>query len=105
MGTPTNFVDGVGDGADGGLGIVAPEEVSIAPVPPLKSTTQQSAEGVFCNTPSLCTDIVHARHNAASPVAAVSASSLLLSNRQGSWFSSSQFRLLNLLLSNQLERR
>lgn len=46
--TPTHFVDGV---SDGGIGTLAPQEVSIAPVPPLQSTTHQFAKGVFYNAP------------------------------------------------------
>jgi hypothetical protein len=41
--TPTNFVDSVG-----GVVVVNPEEVGIAPVPPL---TQQSTEGTFWHVP------------------------------------------------------
>jgi hypothetical protein len=43
IGTPTNFVDGVG-----GLGIVALEEAGITLVPPLP---QQSTEGTFWHVP------------------------------------------------------
>jgi hypothetical protein len=44
--TPTNFVDG-----DGGIGIIAPEELLITPVPPLQPMTQQSAKGAVMTTP------------------------------------------------------
>jgi hypothetical protein len=44
--TPTNVHDtGVHDDLDGGIGIMAPDELPIAPVPPLQYATQQSAEG------------------------------------------------------------
>jgi hypothetical protein len=46
IGVLTNFVDGVG-----GLGIVAPGEVGLPPVPPLQSATQQFAEGLYVNAP------------------------------------------------------
>jgi hypothetical protein len=38
--TPTSQAD---DDDDGGIGIMAPDELPIAPVPPLQSMTQQSA--------------------------------------------------------------
>jgi hypothetical protein len=40
--TPTSQAD---DDDDGGIGIMAPDELPIAPVPPLQSTMQQSAKG------------------------------------------------------------
>jgi len=36
---------------DGGIGIMAPDELPIAPVPPLQYTTQQSAEGAAFHAP------------------------------------------------------
>jgi hypothetical protein len=48
IGTPTNFVDGVGDG---GLVIMSSEEVGVAPVPPLPPPTQQSTERSFWHVP------------------------------------------------------
>jgi hypothetical protein len=45
---PTNFVNVDGDG---GVGIMALEELPIALVPPLQFTTQQSAEGAVFNAP------------------------------------------------------
>ena len=44
--TPTNIVDN-----DGGILIMAPEELHIAPVPPLQSTMQRSAKGAVMTTP------------------------------------------------------
>jgi len=44
--TPTNYGD-----IDGGIGIVAPEELPIYPVPTLQSATQQSAKGAIINAP------------------------------------------------------
>jgi hypothetical protein len=44
--TPTNVHDaGVDGDLDGGIRIMAPDELPIAPVPPLQYATQQSAEG------------------------------------------------------------
>ena len=40
--TPTSQAE---DNDDGGIGIMAPDELPIAPVPPLQSTMQQSAKG------------------------------------------------------------
>jgi hypothetical protein len=50
--TPTNLVDVEGDGS---IGILAPDELAIAPVPPLQSTMQQSAKGAVYNAPLLIT--------------------------------------------------
>jgi hypothetical protein len=44
--TPTNY--GV---VDGGIGIVAPEELPLRPMPTLQSATQQLTEGAIFNTP------------------------------------------------------
>jgi hypothetical protein len=44
--TPTNYGD-----VDGGIGIVAPEELPNHPVLTLQSATQQSAEGAIINAP------------------------------------------------------
>jgi hypothetical protein len=44
--TPTNYGD-----VDGGIGIVAPEELPLRPVPTLQSATQQSTEGAIINAP------------------------------------------------------
>jgi hypothetical protein len=49
---PTNFVDADGiERDDGGIGIMAPDELPIAPVPPLQCTTQQSAKGAAFHAP------------------------------------------------------
>jgi hypothetical protein len=49
---PTNFVDADGiERDDGGIGIMAPDELPIAAVPPLQCTTQQSAEGAAFHAP------------------------------------------------------
>jgi hypothetical protein len=41
------------DDADGGVGIMALEQLHIAPMPPLQSTAQQSAMGAFHNAPQI----------------------------------------------------
>jgi hypothetical protein len=43
------------DNADGGIRIMAPEQLHIPLMPPLQSTTQQSAEGAFHNAPQVIT--------------------------------------------------
>jgi len=50
--TPTNVMDADGiERDDGGIRIMAPDELPIAPVPPLQYTTQQLAEGAAINAP------------------------------------------------------
>jgi hypothetical protein len=50
--TPTNLVD---VDSDGGVRIMAPDELPIAVVPPLQSATQQLAEGAAFNAPLFTT--------------------------------------------------
>jgi len=49
--TPTNVTDAGDDDLDGGIRIMAPDELPIAPVPPLQYTTQQLAEGAAFHAP------------------------------------------------------
>jgi hypothetical protein len=48
---PTNVMDAGDDNADGGIRIMAPDELPIAPVPPLQYMTQQSAKGAAFHAP------------------------------------------------------
>jgi hypothetical protein len=50
--TPTNAGD---DDADGGIGIMAPEQLHIALMPPLQFTAQQSTKGAVYGAPLLIT--------------------------------------------------
>jgi hypothetical protein len=54
--TPTNVMDADGiERDDGGIRIMAPDELPIAPVPPLQCTTQQSAKGAAYHAPHFYT--------------------------------------------------
>jgi hypothetical protein len=50
--TPTNFIEVDGDG---GVGIMAPDELPLALVPPLQPATQQFAQGAAFNAPRCTT--------------------------------------------------
>jgi len=54
--TPTNVTDAGDEDLDGGIGIMAPDELPIAPVPPLQYTTQELAEGAAINAPQGATN-------------------------------------------------
>jgi hypothetical protein len=98
IGTPTNFVDGVG-----GTRIVAPEEVGITPVPPL---TQQSTKGTFWHVPKYQqsnNQLLFMSPDAMlhPPVLQRQAVQLLVQQP----FLASNSQLLHSLLSHQLRRR